>query len=140
MKNKLKRILLVDDDEPTNFLNRMVIEELECTEEIITVTSGERALEYLTTQSDGQYPQPDLIFLDINMPGMNGWEFLEEYKNIEDFQKGNITVVMLTTSVNPSDLEKAQAISGIKKFMHKPLTEEHVVEVINTHFSNLLDS
>ncbi len=139
MKQKLKRILLIDDDEPTNFLNRLVLEEMGCADEITTMTSGEKALKYLSTQSDGQYPQPDLIFLDINMPGMNGWEFLEEYNELEDLQKGNIVVVMLTTSVNPADLEKAQAISGIKQFMHKPLTEEHVMKIIRTHFSNLLN-
>lgn len=139
MKQKLKRILLVDDDEPTNFLNKMVIEEMDCTEEIITATSGAKALDYLTVKSDGTYPQPDLIFLDINMPGMNGWEFLEEYQKLEDLQKAKIVVVMLTTSMNPADQDKAQQISGIKKFMHKPLTEEHVENLLNTHFSHLMD-
>src|ERR1044072_9954671 len=99
MKQKLNCILLIYDDEPTNFLNRMVIEEVDCTNRVEIMQSARDALKYLTnTTSNGDYPRPDLVFLDINMPAMDGWEFLEKYNQLSDHQKARIVVVMLTTS------------------------------------------
>ena len=71
--------MLIDDDEPTNYIHERIIEEVGCTEKIVAIQSGRRALDYLTSKTDGAYPQPDLIFLDINMPAMTGWGFLEKY-------------------------------------------------------------
>ena len=84
MKTKLNCILLVDDDEPTNFLNQMVIEELDIAEQIRVAQNGQEALTYLkkTGIGDENFPLPDLILLDINMPAMNGWEFLERYRKL----------------------------------------------------------
>src|SRR5687767_1028183 len=102
MKQKLNCILVIDDDEPTNFFTRMIIEQCDCTDHIKVVESAQEALEYLTRSvsgNDEQYPCPDLILLDINMPAMNGWEFLEEYKKLSNEKKGKIMIVMLTTSL-----------------------------------------
>jgi CheY-like chemotaxis protein len=135
MNRKLNCILLIDDDEPTNFLHKFVIEKTGFAEKCVTVQNGQEALDYLKREEDGKYPQPDLIFLDINMPRMNGWEFLDEYEKLEKAQKGNIVVVMLTTSLDPSDKEKAEKKIGINEFMSKPLTAENVEEIIKRYFS-----
>jgi CheY-like chemotaxis protein len=135
MKRKLNCILLIDDDEPTNFLNRIVIEEVDCTERIETMQSAREALKYLTnTNPNGDYPRPDLVFLDINMPAMDGWEFLEKYNQLSDDQKAKIIVVMLTTSFNPEDEFKARNISGISGFKNKPLTAEILMQILHKHF------
>ena len=135
MKNKLNCILLIDDDEPTNFLNRMVIEEVDCTERLEILQSGREALQYLSnTSSSGNYPQPDLVFLDINMPAMDGWEFLENYNQLPEEQKAKIIVVMLTTSFNPEDELKARKIAGISDFRNKPLTPEALRQILQQHF------
>src|SRR5688500_20068236 len=85
MKQKLNCILLIDDDELTNFLNRMVIEEVDCASRVEIMQSARDALKYLTnTTPEGNYPRPDLVFLDINMPAMDGWEFIEKYNQLPE--------------------------------------------------------
>ena len=139
MKQKLNCVLFIDDDEPTNFLNQMVIENAECAEHIQIATSGEQALRYLNKNTESadkntRYPQPDLIFLDVNMPAMNGWEFLNEYNDLEDEQKGNIVIIMLTTSLNPDDKSKAEETPHIAGFENKPLTKEKLAKLLVKYF------
>jgi CheY-like chemotaxis protein len=131
---KLHTILLIDDDQATNFIHKFVIEKVQCTENVICMQSGQEALDYLTSKINDDYPQPDIIFLDINMPGMNGWEFIEKYKKIDKKQKGKKIVVMLTTSSDPLDKEKAKAIDQINKFISKPLTAEAIRTIIKENF------
>lgn len=136
MKAKLNCILLVDDSKHDNFLHERVIREAECTEKVVPLESGRVALDYLTTPENGKLSKPDLIFLDINMPGMDGWEFLEAYNELDKSQKGNVVVVMLTTSLNPDDKEKANRIDHIADFINKPLTVEALQEVLDQHFAD----
>lgn len=139
-KNKLNTILLIDDDEPTNFFNEMIISQLDCTENIVVKESGIEALDYLKSVQEGQHPQPDLIFLDINMPAMNGWEFLEEYENLEKTQKGKVILVMLTTSLNPDDRSLGEEKHLLSGFMNKPLTEEAVISKLKEHFPKMFNN
>ncbi|MBO6606677.1 response regulator [Psychroserpens sp.] len=138
MKQKLKCILLIDDDEATNFLHKILIDKEGYTEKCVAVQSGKEALDYLKSKEDGEQPQPELIFLDINMPVMNGWEFLEAYNKLDSEQQGHIVVVMLTTSLNPDDKDKAATIDSIAAFRNKPLTIEMVNELIEEHFTDRL--
>jgi CheY-like chemotaxis protein len=136
MERKLNCVLLIDDDEPTNFLNQIIIESTGCAEEIKTAQSGVEALEYLTRTSDTDrtFPCPDLIFLDINMPAMNGWEFLEKYRKLNNEFKGKVMIVMLTTSLFPEDKLHAKGISEISAFEIKPLTEEKLDNILKKFF------
>jgi CheY-like chemotaxis protein len=128
--------MLIDDDEPTNFFTQIILEEAGCTETIKVTQGGREALDYLSKSEgkvmDPQFPSPDLIFLDINMPAMNGWEFLEEYKKIESVNKR--VIIMLTTSLFPEDRIKAQQMPEVAGFEHKPLTEEKVNEIVSRYF------
>ncbi|HYF33218.1 MAG TPA: response regulator [Chitinophagaceae bacterium] len=138
MSHKLHCILSIDDDEPTNFFVQMILEESGFARHIKVMQTGHEALEYLKKAAEAdndneQYPKPDLIFLDINMPAMNGWEFLEEYKKL-DASKG-IIVVMLTTSLFPEDRSKAGSMPEISGFEHKPLTAEMVNAVLKKYFA-----
>ena len=136
LKKKLKCILLIDDDYATNYIHKRVIDKAEITENVVVLESGYDALEYLRETNIEEYPRPDIIFLDINMPGMDGFEFLEEYENLKEMQKGNIILVMLTTSLNPEDKNKSDSISIINGFRNKPLTEEILKGVMNDYFSD----
>lgn len=134
MKKKLTCILLVDDDLPTNFINERVLRKIDCTEKIMAVQGGFEALEYLKSTDKEKHPQPDLIFLDINMPGMNGWEFLESYNHLEEAQKSKAIVVMLTTSLNPDERDKANEIPQISAFLNKPLFVDGVKKILQEKF------
>ena len=139
MKNKINCILLIDDDEPTNFLSQMIIEEANCAAEVQIAYSGGQAIDYLTSQGtsvSGQntYPRPDLIFLDINMPAMNGWEFLQKYHTLEKEHKGNVVIIMLTTSLNPDDRLRSKDFPDVSGFENKPLTREKLETLLKKHF------
>lgn len=139
MKPKLNCVLLIDDDDPTNYFNSLVMQQVGCADAIHVVQSGQEALDYLTnagnyTTSGQQYPQPDLIFLDINMPGMDGWEFLEKYRELHYDQKGKIVMVMLTTSLNPDDALRAKTFPEIAGFENKPLNTGIVEKILRSSF------
>jgi CheY-like chemotaxis protein len=132
---KLNCILLVDDDEPTNFLNKMILEDVNCAETVEVAESGQSALRYLENASENGSPSsPDLIFLDINMPAMNGWEFLEQYSNLDQQRKANVVIVMLTTSLNPDDRAKANKMPDVSGFETKPLTPEKLQTILKKYF------
>ncbi len=131
--SKLRKILLVDDDEHTNFLNQAIIRHAKFAEEVVAQMTASEALEYIRNQeSDGDLP--DLIFLDINMPLMDGWEFMQEYSEL--LLNGSAPkVIMLTSSINPKDLQRAQEVSGIAGFRSKPLSSEVLNEIYDEHFA-----
>ncbi|MAZ26053.1 MAG: response regulator [Cytophagaceae bacterium] len=138
MQKKLNSILLIDDDKPTNFLSKLIIDGANCTHETITLQSAKEALDFMNKERDGSYPQPDLIFLDINMPAMNGWEFLDEFDKLEENRKQKTKIVMMTTSLNPEDEKRASKISYIADFMNKPLNQECLQEILLKHFADRL--
>ena len=132
---KLNKILLIDDSESDNFIHSRIIRKCDVTREIKVCYSAEDGLAYLqnTVEKDGDLP-PELIFLDINMPGMNGWEFLEEYDRLDIKYKARIIITMLTTSLNPDDNDRALKNAKIQKFMTKPLTREMLMTTLREHF------
>jgi CheY-like chemotaxis protein len=129
MNKKLNSILLIDDDEPTNFLHELVIKKSNCTENCIVMSGGQKALDYLHTSTT-----PNLIFLDINMPAMNGWEFLEAFRDLNISQKDKIVIVMLTTSLNPDEEEKSKLFKEVQDFKRKPLTNTMLQEIVEKYF------
>ncbi|HMP98820.1 MAG TPA: response regulator [Cyclobacteriaceae bacterium] len=133
---KLDCVLLIDDDEATNFYHSIVVEE-ECERvHIQAVKSAKEGLDYLLRRgSYANSPKPGIIFLDINMPGMSGWDFLNKYIELSEDIHQRAVVAMLTTSVNPDDQEKAKSIPLVKEFVHKPLTNETFRKILNENFT-----
>jgi CheY-like chemotaxis protein len=123
--------MLIDDDDDDNFFHQIVINKMNITEHIEVALNGEEALIFLKKENQ---TQPDIIFLDINMPKMNGWEFMEAYKELRADQKAKVIVMMLTTSENPEDKRRAALYPEIISFNSKPLAEEMLAAILEKHF------
>jgi CheY-like chemotaxis protein len=138
MTKKLNCVLLVDDDNGANFINRMIIKEAGITDNIETTLNGKEALDYLNGtgkhEDRGATQPPELILLDINMPVMDGWEFLEEYNKLEEALKNKTTIILLTTSLNPDDKKRAEKIPAISGFENKPLDNKILEKLLQKHF------
>ncbi len=126
--------MLVDDDETTNYLNKRLLTRMNITDQIEVVTNGEEALRYLTNAIDNNQPLPDLMFLDIKMPVMDGFEFLDQYHQLPESAQKCIVVMMLTSSASFYDLEKLKKYNAVQQHISKPLEEAHVREILQDYF------
>lgn len=111
------QVLIVDDDAGVLFLHELMVLESGLSDNIKTFSRAEPALSYLNSSSD---QQPFLVFLDINMPGMNGWDFMDRISNENSYQ--HVSVIIVTSSVNRSDKIKSETYSRIIGFVEKPLS------------------
>ena len=124
-----KHILLIDDDEINNFLSREIINLYMPLTKVDSFTNPEEALEYIREKLKLQQPLPDIILLDINMPLMDGWEFLKAIDTLEQRNHFTTTVYLYTSSVYHEDKLKAKNYSIVKKLFTKPLTVEAIEEM-----------
>ncbi|MCR5862406.1 response regulator [Flavobacterium sp. J372] len=130
---QLNCIMLIDDNKIDNFFHERVIRKNNAAKEVIAMESGQAAIDHI--KAGNKLLQPELIFLDINMPGMDGWEFIEHYKLLDNSLQNAMIVVMLTTSDNPDDIVRARTHGLLSDFKTKPLTKEMLEDVINTYCS-----
>lgn len=126
----IKKILLIDDSEPDNFLHAYLLNKSKKVQQIDTVLNVEKALEYLRDTKVKGEEAPDAILLDINMPRLNGWEFLDIVLKSDEFEGIQTKVYMLTTSLNPDDEYKALKVYKLDGYLNKPLTIEHIHQII----------
>jgi CheY-like chemotaxis protein len=120
-----KKILLVDDEPISHFINIKAIEMAGIDSDIKTVSNGSEALEYLEEKAAA----PDVIFLDIDMPVMDGFGFLRSFKEMEIENKDRVKIIILTSSFNHEDVEKAMSF-GIETFLAKPLTRIDLSNIV----------
>ena len=125
MANCFKTCLLIDDNYIDNFVTRKILEASSFAEKIIVVRTATDAINALR---DGSI-KPDVIFLDVRMPMMGGFEFLEEYENIDIDNKSGIKIFMLSSSLDPLDMRKSSDNKYITQFIHKPLTQKALEEL-----------
>jgi CheY-like chemotaxis protein len=128
-----KNILLVDDDRIFNFLSEKTIASLGLANEVHFASNGKQALELLDLYKYGDIQKPDIIFLDLDMPIMNGYEFIEEFMKMDIPDKHTITIVVLSSSADPRDLKRTRDL-GIKYYFVKPLSREEIKKLIVEEF------
>lgn len=125
---KLNCILLIDDDESTNRFHEIIIKQSNLTDTIVKAKNGKGALDVLTNPKNSI--APDLIFLDLNMPVMNGFRFIELYTATKNFKENRPKIVVLSTSLIDEEKEKIESNDKIDMFLNKPLTKEMVANLM----------
>ncbi len=126
-----KRIVLIDDDHTTNTLNKLIIERSALVDEVLMFAEAEKALDFLRNE---QSENKSLILLDINMPFMNGWEFLNEYVKLNGSRRYD-KIIMLTSSIDPSDITKAEEAVAVAGYKSKPLSFEMLQSLVDEYLN-----
>ena len=137
MKNKFHSVLLIDDSIPINYFHKIIVEKSGIALSCIAVNNGQEALDYLQLKQDASERFPELILVDINMPVLNGWEFLETFRAKHKAIFNEVVTVMLTTSINPDDKEKAKELD-VPNYLLKPLTVKVLENVRDSYFKGQL--
>jgi len=127
---QLKTIWVVDDDPIFTFLTETQLNQLYNHLHIRSFANGDQAFKALKGAIDGNEEMPDLILLDINMPVMDGWEFVDEYKELMGKLKDNTFIFMVSSTIDINEIEMAKNHEDIKGFMSKPLVMEELIKMI----------
>lgn len=126
-------VMLIDDNEIDNLINQKMIEAANIAEHIYIHTGARSAIEFLRNleklDKETENVMPEVIFLDIDMPLMDGFQFLDEFDKLSEGTKKKCKVVMLTSSINPQDVNKSKRYSYVKKYINKPLSQDNLANL-----------
>ncbi len=136
MRFQVHSVLLVDDNEAVNFAHKKLISTIDDCINIAIAEDGSEAIAHLENTS-GTESYPDIIFLDINMPGMDGWQFLDTFEENYLNKSKAIIIVMVTTSFNPEDKKKFESYKFVHQYLNKPLKKSDVSAVFSEYFSRM---
>lgn len=136
MVESIRCVLLIDDDRATNLFNSMVFRKHGRFDHVKSVESGQEALEYLMAVENNGECKPDLIFLNINMPTIDGWEFLSKFNKLQSNITKGIKVILSSISSDPDDVKKSTEFHTVDDFVSKPLSFPLLNEVMDKHFSS----
>ncbi|MEM9812734.1 MAG: response regulator [Pseudomonadota bacterium] len=126
MAGRIGRLMVVDDNAIDQRLYRRIVERSGRVDDMISCLSGQEALDHLNEEGSGPV---DVILLDINMPRMNGFEFLEVATERLGPDFASMVIIMLTTSLDPGDVVRAQRFGAVRDLFHKPLTSTHIDQI-----------
>ncbi|MDF3821448.1 response regulator [Leptospira sp. 96542] len=124
------KICIVDDDQIYQFTTKKIISKAGFTGEVLTFSDAEEAFAFIQAEAKNKDELPDLIFLDINMPFMDGWQFLDAYQKIKNEIPKTISIFLVSSSVDEADTERAAQIPEVTGYIFKPFTKEKLLESI----------
>ncbi|MBK0380479.1 response regulator [Mucilaginibacter segetis] len=128
--NKISIACVVDDDEIYTFTVRRIIDRSAIAEKTIFFHNGQAALDFLIENLEKHNELPDLILLDLNMPVLDGWQFLDEFALLKPRLNKKITVYIVSSSIDEDDYNRAKAIEIVTDFIVKPLTVDHLKDIL----------
>ena len=124
-------VCLIDDDEIYQYIFRRQVELSHPSSQIHIFPNGKKGFEYLLNSLKNPSTIPEYIFLDINMPIMDGWQFLEEFSAIEKKLTKDINIYLVTSSIDERDIAKANQIKQVKEYLVKPISEDKILKVFH---------
>ncbi len=127
--SKYQSVLLIDDNEIDNFINERMITTSGFSAKVIVKNSCDAALDYLRQHQDDLNVLPEVIFLDLNMPGKDGFAFLTDFDALSDTAKSKCRIVVLSSSISPDDINKASTNPYVFKYVNKPLSEKYLAAI-----------
>ncbi|MBL7847798.1 MAG: response regulator [Cyclobacteriaceae bacterium] len=129
---RYRSVMLIDDNEIDNLINQKMVEAASITQHIYIHTGARSAIEFLRNIEKLEIADqvlPDIIFLDIDMPLMDGFQFLDEFEKLMTTTKQKCKIVMLTSSINPQDVNRSKKYNSVKLYLNKPLTHESIMDL-----------
>lgn len=130
MDQRVIKVYIVDDDNVYRFTTEKYIQMLNLSVEVKSFVDGEEAIDDLKEQIGSKGALPDIILLDINMPVMDGWDFLEEYEEFKSQLTNNIKIYLITSSEDERDRGRAQHYSSVSDYLVKPINEEYLKRLL----------
>lgn len=127
---KIELLALVDDDDTFVFITKKIIEKTNHVKEIKVFHNGLEAITYLKENLNADYKLPEVIFLDLSMPIMDGWQFLDEFTTLETPKTSKIIIYICSSSISHHDIMKAKKMSAVSDFIIKPVTKDKFTEII----------
>ncbi|MCI5080772.1 MAG: response regulator [Saprospiraceae bacterium] len=132
---KLDTILLIDDHAATNYYHEEILREANCVDDIVVHYSADRSLDYFRKLKAQRLPLPDLVFLDLNMPGWDGMDFLRMLESFFQLSPNQLKIVILTSIPESPDLQQLEFTRHVIDIQSKPLTVSRVERLLLEHFS-----
>ncbi len=129
--SKLNSSCIIDDDPIFVYGTKKIMKKIDFSDEILVYNNGQEAIDGLMKLAEQNKKLPSVIFLDINMPIMDGWEFLEDFVKIPNNNRENVTIFIISSSIDPMDIQKTQMYGLVNNYILKPIRVSDLERVLN---------